>query len=132
MPGQSARSAQLSAMPVEERLVDRRREPRFDCQQPVRIQNLLDKDTVLEGTLLNISGKGLQIALPAKMAVSTPIRIDIGDLMLLGDVCNIREQDDNWVAGVVLAHSIPGVSALSQLVLRLLREDATPSLDRKL
>src|SRR5262249_44804153 len=119
-------------MPAEEWLVDRRREPRFDCQQPARIQNLVEKSTVLEGTLLNISGKGLQISFPAKMAVSTPIRIDIGDLMLLGDVCNIREQGDNWIAGVVLAHSIPGVSALSQLVLRLLREDATPSLDRKL
>lgn len=99
--------------------MERRREPRFPCNQPARITCLSGQEQSFDGLLVNLSGRGLRIALTTPIPVNIPIRIDVGDMLLLGDICYCRKEDDVYSVGVALAHSILEMSALTHLMTRL-------------
>lgn len=104
--------------------MDRRREPRFECQQPARIINLRNDET-LDGWVINVSGRGMQVRLPRRLPVNTPVRLDYGDTLLLGDICYCQDDGDTALCGIILAHSLLGTSALASLMQRVTSANPT-------
>lgn len=98
------------------RILDRRREPRTPANYPVRITVLGNPDRVVEGTLLEVSGRGVRVKLREKLPLSSPVRIDLDDNLLLGDVCYCRRVEQGYAAGVALAHSLGSVHQLASLM----------------
>jgi len=106
--------------------VERRKEPRFQIDQTARITNLRTRE-VLDAQLLNISGRGARVSVPSQLPINTPLRIDVGDVMLLGDVCYCRMDAINrFSVGVALAHSIFEMESLGRLMQRLTQEYGSP------
>ncbi len=95
--------------------MDRRREPRFDCRQKVRLVNL-GTDEEMEATLANVSGRGMQLRTARRIALSTPVRVDYGEILLLGDVCYCQTEASGFLCGIKLAHTLSGGAALSNLM----------------
>lgn len=94
--------------------MDRRREPRFDCNQQGRLV-ILDTDESLEVTIVNLSGRGMQLRLKRSIPISTAVRIDYADNLLLGDICYCRVEGDDTTCGVRLSHSLLGPATLANL-----------------
>lgn len=112
--------------------MDARRENRVPTEQPVRVTILGDSSGVYEAVLSNLSGRGMQIMLPAPVAVNTAVRIDLEDSMLLGEVCYCEPAAAGWAIGLELEQSLSDLRSLCRLVERLLQEeqrrmDAVPS-----
>src|SRR5262245_53143274 len=102
--------------------MERRREERFPCNQPARVTCLVSGGEGMDGVVINLSGRGLRVTTKHAIAVGTALRIDVGDMMLLGDVCYCRREGEDYSVGVALAHSILEMSALSKLMTRLTEE----------
>jgi hypothetical protein len=103
--------------------VERRREPRKECREPVRIEVLGDPLQVLTGLLVNISGKGARLQLSQTLPLNTMVRIDTSEAIYLGEVCYCFEESGVWQVGVQMEHSIPLGHGLRNLSERL-REEA--------
>ncbi len=112
--------------------MERRREPRFHTNQPARITILRDGKPVIEGRLLNISGRGLRLALPAPIAPGTPLKLEIGDALILAEVAYIQEDGGTIQAGVRVDQVLSGLSELMRLHRSLLNEQgACPRVEEK-
>lgn len=108
--------------------MERRREPRFPCNQPARVTCLSGNEESQDGLLVNLSGRGLRIALKEPIPINIAARIDVGDMLLLGDICYCRKEGESYSVGIALAHSILEVSALNHLMARL-TQDSYHALD---
>jgi hypothetical protein len=100
--------------------MDRRREPRFDCQLPVCVTPLAGNSASLKGILTNISPQGARIAVSAPLDLNVPVRVDTGDVFLLGDVCYCHPEPGGYSVGVVLAHSVGANGSLSAFLTALM------------
>ncbi len=98
--------------------VERRREPRYSCNQTARLIDLRTGEAV-EVTIVNVSGRGLQVKAAKALALSTPVRIDHGDNLMLGDICYSRDDGPSALCGIRLAHSLTGSAALLNLMKRV-------------
>ncbi len=107
--------------------MERRREPRFQLNQPARVTVLRDARPVLEGRLLNISGRGMRIALPSPVPVGAPLKIEIGDALILAEVAYTSHHHDSVQAGLKVDQVLSGLSELMRLHQSLLREQRAPS-----
>lgn len=79
----------------------------------------LSTDDTFDCQVINVSGRGMQVRLPKRMPVNTPVRIDYADALLLGDICYCNEQGGTIVCGIILAHSLVGTAALTALMTRV-------------
>ncbi len=108
--------------------MERRSEPRFQLNQPARVTVLRDARPVLEGRLLNVSGRGMRIALPSPVPVGTPLKIEIGDALILAEVAYTTQDAGSLQAGLKIDQILSGLSELMRLHQSLLREQKAPSL----
>lgn len=58
----------------------------------------------------------------ASLRPDTAIRIDIGDVMLLGEVCHCTWDGKAWVAGIELQQAVNSMTDLSRLVAGVMGE----------
>lgn len=98
--------------------MERRREPRFECIQDAQLADLETGETY-PATIVNISGRGMQILLDRAVPINTAIRVDYADHLLLGDVCYCLEDGGRFRAGIALAHSLTGIATLATLTRKL-------------
>lgn len=105
--------------------MDRRREPRVEANQPVFIsvlELLPHLSARLEGRAIDLSGRGMRIALGTHIPPGSALKIEMGDSILLGEISYCNPKDNAYVAGVQLDQILRD-SASS------LRESATTSGD---
>ena len=77
--------------------------------------------------MIEISGRGLRLALPMDVSPGVAVRVDLGDSLLLGEVCHHSSTPQGFVVGLVLEHSLTGLNELENLRRTLLAESATES-----
>lgn len=94
--------------------MERRREPRFICNQPAHVRDLATNQET-EACLREISGRGARLWTAVPLAVNAPVRVDVAGAMLLGDVCYCRPEEGQYVVGVALAHSVWEMASLERL-----------------
>jgi hypothetical protein len=112
--------------------VERRKEQRVDSNESVRVTILDEQKNTLEGNLINLSGKGARISVPAIITPGTPIRVDTKDSILLGEVSHWRKHAGEIQIGLQIEHALTNLQQLARLRDSLLeesspREPASPS-----
>jgi hypothetical protein len=103
--------------------MERRREPRFAGSTPVTLRVLGETELTLNGEIIDASGEGLGLNVPQKIAPGTMMRIEVENVLLLGECCHCRAVGDKFQLGVILRHSLQGLAELEQQHRELVGEE---------
>lgn len=112
-----------------------RRDFRFETNQPVSLTILgrdsRDADIHLPACIVNISGHGISLTTESSVPVSSAVRLDVNDNILLGEVCHLRQTGPSeFICGIRLEQALTAVGDLSKLVSGIMgesrRASATP------
>jgi len=104
---------------------ERRGEPRITTNTPARLCLLGDPGGPAgESRILDFSGRALLLSAPFPAPCGSPVRIEGGDMLLLGEVCRVEPAEQGWRIAVEIRHSLRGLSELERLNRSLLGEDA--------
>ena len=104
-----------------------RKDFRFKTNQPVSLTILgrysRDADTHLPACMVNISGRGISLTTKSSVPVSSAVRLDVNDNLLLGEVCHSRQTGPSeYICGVRLEQVLTAVGDLSNLVSGIMGE----------
>jgi hypothetical protein len=79
----------------------------------------------------DFSGRGMRLLSPVPISPGSPVRIDIGDSLMLGEICYCREDEGGFSLGVILEQVLRGLTELARNVDRLTdRKVADARVDR--
>jgi hypothetical protein len=93
-------------MPIGGDVEHRRREPRFDINQPVKVVNLDSPDLPLQGRIANFSANGTRLILERKLAPGTMIKVEWGTTILLGEVIYCEANGFEFAIGLQLEDAL--------------------------
>lgn len=96
--------------------MDERHEPRFIADQPIKVTILGSPETQHAARICNVSGRGLLIEFSSEVAFGAPLKIEVDDAILLGEVVYCRAEDGVYLIGVELDQVLCGLTALDQLL----------------
>ena len=101
--------------------MDRRRESRFSTSQPAKVTVLGEWPESLEGSVTNLSGRGLRLRLQRPLPLNAAVRVDMNGSVLLGEVCYNAPDESGCAVGLMLDQVLHGNPGLIPL-LRSLQE----------
>ena len=102
---------------------DKRNDPDFVSGQPATVTLLGYPDVCLPATLVALSGKNACLQIDRHLPVASPVKIEIDDALLLGEVVSSAPAAGGWVQiGVALEHVLEHTRQLAALAKRLLGE----------
>ena len=104
--------------------MERRKEQRVSLSESVRVTILGEQPITADGELINLSGKGARIAVPAVIAPGTLLRVDMKDSILLGEVSHWRKHGGEIQIGVQIEHVLTNLQQLAKLRDSLLEESS--------
>jgi hypothetical protein len=90
---------------------------RIQSSQSVAIILFGEPDIQISARIKNLSGRGVGLELEGPVAPGTPLKIELEDALLLGEVIYCRQDDASYYVGVELEHSLCGLGELSRIVL---------------
>jgi hypothetical protein len=94
--------------------MDKRREPRFQVDQPVVLTILTEPQTRLDAVVKNASGRGLGLLSSCPVPAGAPLRIEIDGSIVLGESIYCREDRDGHFIGVELDQVLVGLTELAR------------------
>jgi hypothetical protein len=109
--------------------VERRKEQRFPINSQVSLTVLgILGDPIVAGCVMDMSGSGLRLRLPLPIPCGAPVKVEAGDMLMLGEVVRCEATDDEsagstYAVGVHLSHSLAALSDLGRLNRALLGRD---------
>ena len=80
----------------------RRREPRFEIDQPVTVKNLENPGMPLLGRLVNFSAKGTRLILEGGIDPGTMVKVEWGGTVLLGEIIYCWAEGSEFAVGLEL------------------------------
>jgi PilZ domain len=95
--------------------MERRRDFRSKLNQAVRVTVLGRDRYQVHGKAADLSGRGIRILIPVPLPAGDPVRIDLDDTLLLGEVCYCEPEGRGFMIGVQLDQAINDVAALARL-----------------
>lgn len=101
---------------------ERRREPRVPADLAVTVRLLSGAPEPLPARIVEMSGSGLLLISSRPLPVSAPVRIEGGDMLLLGEVCRCESEPGAARVAVQVRHSLRGLRELDRLNRALLGE----------
>jgi len=110
--------------------MERRRDVRVSLDQTVSVTALGRNRQQMQGKTADLSGRGIRILVPATLLVGDPVRIDLEDALLLGDVCYCQPHDSGFMIGVEIDQALSGLAELARLNQALLQDGDTRKGDR--
>jgi hypothetical protein len=84
----------------------RRREPRFESDQPVAVTNLEQPGTPLMGRLVNFSAGGTRMVLDREVPLGTMVKVELGGTILLGEIIYCSRQGKEFAVGLELEDAL--------------------------
>jgi hypothetical protein len=100
-------------------MLDRRFAPRFTANQAVQVTLLEGSADRMPGVITDVSGGGMRIVLdgplPNALAMDAPVRVDLPDSMVLGEVCYCQRHGDGFAIGIQMQHSLLNLAELTRL-----------------
>ena len=114
---------------------DRRKEARTVTDAPVTVTVLATgqpetRQDGISGRILDMSGSGLLLGLPAAVPCGSPVKIEGSDMLLLGEVCRTESNPGpgakEYRVGVTVRHSLSRLAQLESLNRALLGHDRDP------
>ena len=109
--------------------MERRCEVRVSLDQMICVTVLGANSFPMQGTAADLSGRGIRIVVPARIAVGDPLRIDFEDVLLLGEVCYCQPYGRDFMIGVQLDQALNGLAALARLNGALLQDRSESARD---
>lgn len=108
-----------------ERRKETRREQRLPANTPVTITvlGILGEPKAI-GTVLDMSGSGLRLKLPMPIPCGAPVKLETGDMLMLGEVARCEPLGQCYSVGLSLSHSLAALSEPERLNRALLGPDA--------
>ncbi len=94
----------------------RRREPRFEIDQPVTIKNLEQPGPLLLGRLVDFSAQGTRLILEQRLEPGTLVKVEWGGTMLLGEVIYCQAHGTEFAAGLELEDALYETQGLASLI----------------
>jgi hypothetical protein len=95
-------------------VMNQRRELRIETEQPVRVTIFGEPDIHLPACIKNVSARGVGLELYGPVAVGAPLKIELDDALLLGEVIYCRDDGASFYVGVELEHSLCGLRELAE------------------
>ncbi len=92
---------------------ERRREPRFQLEEPAQITVLTPSRPLLHGAILDVSRQGLQLRVEQALPLSVPLQIRAGDFLLLGEAVFCAAHEGQFRAGVQIEQRIGPLALLA-------------------
>jgi hypothetical protein len=108
--------------------MERRKEPRVEINQDVTVTVLGDPDwSPFRATAMDMSGGGMRILSPRQVPYQAAVKVQAGDLLLLGEVIRVQEGEGGYTLGLKLQHSLDLMGDLHRLNMAIQLEDAKNS-----
>lgn len=82
-------------------------------------------ESPIHGRVINMSGSGLLLRLPALIPYGSPVKVQAGDLLMLGEVCRCRKEHGEWQVAIEIRHFLDHLAELERLN-RAILGSATP------
>lgn len=76
-----------------------------------------------QAVAVDMSGSGMRIVSPRAVPYQSAVKVQAGDLLLLGEVIRVQKSDCGHVLALKLQHSLDSLSDLHRLNQALLWED---------
>ena len=93
----------------------RRRETRFEIDQPVTVSNLEHRGVSLRGRLANFSASGIRLILSHRLDPGTMIKVEWGNTMLLGEIIYCSAEGSEFAVGLELEDALYETDSLAAL-----------------
>jgi hypothetical protein len=93
----------------------RRREPRFELDQPVTVSNLEHMGASLTGRLANFSAYGVRLIMDKKLSPGTMVKVEWGNTMLLGEIIYCNAEGAEFAVGLELEDALYETDSLADL-----------------
>ncbi len=94
--------------------MDRRREPRIETYQTVRLTPLCQGGHAIAAHAIELSSHGMRLVLEHPIAVNTVVKVQAADWMVLGDVCYCRLERSHYKVGLALEQALMGLREISE------------------
>lgn len=98
----------------------KRREPRVSVDSSARVTVLGENPRTIDGRVVNASGRGLRLLLNSPLPVGAAVQVELGQTMLLGEVCYAVPEVRSYAVGLELDQMLSGLSELARQVDTLL------------
>jgi len=95
--------------------LERRQFPRIPTDEPAFVKGLGPQPFRCSVRVKDVSSNGLRLLADEPLPVSAPVRIDVFEMMLLGEVCYCTLIDGVYHAGIVLEHVLADPKGLAEL-----------------
>lgn len=102
--------------------MERRAFSRVQVSIPVVLTSLEDASDPLAAQIVDLSGSGARLRIPAPLPVNSLVRLDFPDNLLLGEVVYCSPDGVAWACGIQLEHSLTRIADLHSLFLALRQE----------
>lgn len=87
--------------------MERRKQPRVDIDQEVTVTVLGTTDSPpFQAATVDISGSGMRILSPLPVPYQAALKVQVGDLLLLGEVVRVQDCERGHMVAVKLQHSL--------------------------
>lgn len=77
---------------------------------------------LIEACVLDMSGSGLKLRVPAPVPCGTPVKIDGKNTLMLGEVCRCEPEEGAYTVGVQLSQTLSSLMELELLNRALIGE----------
>lgn len=96
-------------------MMEQRREERVPIEQSVILTVLSDPERRVSAMIKNVSGRGLGIFSPERVASGAAVKIEFGDSIFLGEAMYCKAMEGAWFVGIELTEVLSGLAALSRM-----------------
>jgi hypothetical protein len=69
----------------------------------------------MEGRVVDMSGSGLRVAVPAPVPYGSAVRIEGDNMLLLGEVLRTQAADGVYEVGVQISHALTSLDELQEM-----------------
>jgi hypothetical protein len=99
--------------------MDSRREMRFESDQEVKITFLGEVDVAFAGRIVNVSGRGMCLAVERSLLPGDAVKIEFGEVLALGGVVYCQQAAAGFQVGVTLEQALHVTAELTALLEKL-------------
>ena len=95
--------------------MERRSELRFEIDRPVRVTGLDASPVRCNGTVRNLSGRGMRLTVPEAIHPGATVRVDADNIMFLGEISYCVPESPGYSVGLMVEHILTGLDELQRL-----------------
>ena len=101
--------------------MEQRKELRLAVRMPVTVKLLgAMPQPAISGVVKDVSNRGLCLDVPLPLPGGTLVRVETGDMLMLGEVCHCEPDGDRYTAGVILKQSLSSLRELERVNRRVM------------